>query len=47
MEYSIIANSGIQLFTFPLEIDLKQNFKRWFHEWYDKEEGITSVRDKK
>lgn len=43
MEYSIIANSGIQLFTFPLEIDLKQNFKRWFHEWYDKEEGIHKL----
>ena len=39
MEYSIIANSGIQLFTFPLEIDLKQNFKRLFHGWYDEEEG--------
>lgn len=43
MEHSIIANSGIQLFTFPLEIDLRKNFKRWFHEWYDKEEGVHKL----
>lgn len=43
MEYSIIANSGLQLYTFPFEIDLNSNFKRWFHEWYDKEEGVHKL----
>ena len=43
MEYSLIANSGIQLYTFPFEIDLNSNFKQWFHEWYDKEEGVHKL----
>ncbi|MDI9311748.1 MAG: virulence factor SrfB [Limnohabitans sp.] len=32
---NLIANSGIQFFTFPLEINLNDNFKMYFHEWYD------------
>lgn len=39
MEYSLIANSGIQLFTFRLRINTRDRFKEWFHEWYDKENG--------
>lgn len=39
MEYSLIANSGIQLFTFRIEIDVKDRFKEWYHEWYDAETG--------
>ena len=39
MEYSLIANSGIQLFTFRLKINTQDRFKEWFHEWYDKESG--------
>lgn len=35
MEHSLIANSGIQVLTFPLTIDLQGNFKMWYHEWYD------------
>ena len=32
---NLIANSGIQFFTVPLEINLNDNFKMYFHEWYD------------
>jgi hypothetical protein len=32
---NIIANTGIQLFTFPIEINLNDNFKMYFHEWFD------------
>lgn len=32
---NIIANTGIQLFTIPLEINLSDNFKMYFHEWLD------------
>lgn len=39
MEYSLIANSGIQLFTFQMTLDLKDRFKEWFHEWYDQSLG--------
>jgi len=35
MSINLIANTGIQLFTIPLEIDLNDNFKMFFHEWYD------------
>ena len=38
-EYSLIANTGIQMFTLSLEIDKEDKFKSWFHEWYDKDEG--------
>lgn len=39
MEYTLIANSGIQMFTFPLRINMQDRFKQWFHEWYDTESG--------
>lgn len=32
---NLIANTGIQLFTFSLEINLNDTFKMYFHEWYD------------
>lgn len=38
-EISLIANSGIQMIAFPLEIDMQDKFKMSFHEWYDKTDG--------
>lgn len=38
-DFSLIANTGIHMLTFPLEIDPQQKFKLWFHEWYDKTVG--------
>ena len=35
---NLIANTGIQLFTIPLEIDLNNNFKMFFHEWLDSQD---------
>lgn len=35
---NLITNTGIQLFTVPLEINLNNNFKMFFHEWYDNNE---------
>ncbi len=35
---NLIANTGIQYFTIPLEISLNDNFKMYFHEWFDVEE---------
>lgn len=35
---NLIANTGIQLLTVPLEINMSNNFKMYFHEWYDSEE---------
>lgn len=32
---NLIANTGIQLLTIPLEINLNDNFKMYFHEWFD------------
>lgn len=39
MQYSLIANSGIQMFTFRLRLNLQDKFKMWFHEWYDTSNG--------
>lgn len=39
MEYTLIANSGIQLMTFRLNLDVQNRFKMWFHEWYDTANG--------
>lgn len=39
MEYTLIANSGIQLFAFRLKINTQDRFKQWFHEWYDTGSG--------
>lgn len=32
---NLIANTGIQLLTIPLEINFNDNFKMYFHEWLD------------
>jgi len=32
---NLIANTGIQFFTIPLEINFNHNFKMYFHEWRD------------
>ena len=34
---NLIANTGIQFFTDPLEINLSDNLKMYFHEWFDLE----------
>ena len=39
MDYTLIANSGIQFFAFRLKIDTQQRFKEWFHEWYEADTG--------
>ena len=36
---NLIANTGIQLLHFPIDIDLNDNFKMYFHEWYDLEDS--------
>ena len=38
-EHTLIANSGIQIITFPLSINTQERFKMWYHEWYDTENG--------
>jgi hypothetical protein len=38
---NLIANTGIQLVTVPFEVNLNDNFKMYFHEWFDlKEEQL-------
>lgn len=37
--HTLIANSGIQIITFPLNINTQERFKLWYHEWYDTENG--------
>jgi hypothetical protein len=32
---NLIANTGIQLVTVPFEVNLNDNFKMYFHEWFD------------
>ena len=36
---NLIANSGIQYLTFPIEIDTNDKFKMYFHEWFDTEDN--------
>lgn len=31
---NLIANTGIQIFSLPLEIDFNDNFKMYFYEWF-------------
>jgi len=31
--FNLIANSGIQFLTVPLEINMQEKFALWFHEW--------------
>ncbi len=35
---NLIANTGIQFFTLPFEININDNFKMYFHEWLDIED---------
>ena len=35
---NLIANSGIQYFVIPLEINTNDSFKMYFHEWFDMED---------
>lgn len=37
--YTLVANTGIQLFTFRIRINLQDKLRDWFHEWYDSESG--------
>lgn len=39
MKYTLIANSGIQMLTFKLRLDIQNKYKMWFHEWYDTANG--------
>lgn len=39
MDYSLIANTGIHMTTFPKEINIREKFTLWFHEWYDTSDG--------
>lgn len=39
MAYSLIANTGIHVVSFPIEINIKSKFSLWFHEWYNTTEG--------
>ena len=36
---TLIANSGIQMFTFRLKLNPQNKFKMWFREWYDTSNG--------
>lgn len=39
MEYTLIANSGIQMTTFRVSLDMQEKFKMLFREWYDTVNG--------
>ena len=39
MAYSLIANTGIHITSCPLEIDMREKFSLWFHEWYNTTDG--------
>lgn len=39
MDYSLIANSGVHVSSLILEIDTRERYSLWFHEWYNKEDG--------
>lgn len=43
MNINLIANTGIQLLTVPLEINLNDNFKMYFHEWYDSNDSLLKL----
>ncbi len=38
-DFSLIANSGIQLLTLSLKLNVQDKFKMWFREWYDTSNG--------
>ena len=35
LNMNLIANSGIQIYTVSIEINLTDNFKMYFYEWFD------------
>ena len=39
MDYTLIANSGIHITSFDLEINTREKFSLWFHEWYNTTDG--------
>ena len=43
MEYTLIANSGIQMLTFRMSIDMQDKFKMLFHEWYDEDKNLWQL----
>ena len=43
MEYTLIANSGIQMMTCELAIDLNSKSRFLFHEWFDEDEVQTNL----
>ena len=38
MNYSLIANSGIQFFSKEIELNLNDGFKQVFYEWFDEDQ---------
>lgn len=32
-DFTVVANSGIQMFTVPMKVSLQEKFSLWFHEW--------------
>lgn len=40
MECSLIANTGIHITTFDLDINTREKFSLWFHEWYNTTDGL-------
>lgn len=43
MEISLIANTGIHMSVFEMDIDFQDKFKLWFHEWYDSVRGAWQL----
>lgn len=39
MDYTLIANTGIHITSFDLEINIREKFSLWFHEWYNTADG--------
>lgn len=37
-DYTIVANTGIQMFTVPMRIKMQDKFTQWFHEWQASED---------
>lgn len=38
MNYSLIANSGVQFFSKEIELNLNDGFKQVFYEWFDEDQ---------
>ena len=39
MDYTLISNTGIHITSFDLEINTREKFSLWFHEWYNTTDG--------